>query len=112
MTRITYLWNGRDLDFAAVGHAEYGKPDIVCASVSTLCCTLLQCMQTLEEQGKLARYGWGGGSGDFVLDATVRPRARDEADAYVRMALTGLRMLAEQYPKHVQVRERISKDSE
>ena len=111
MTSITYSWDGKILDFSAVGHAEYGKPDIVCASVSTLCCTLLQCMQMLEEQGKLVRYGWGGGSGDFVLDAEVQPYAVDEAGAYIRMALTGLEMLSEQYPKHVKISEKKAEDA-
>lgn len=110
MTTIKYSWDGETFDFSAVGHAEYGKPDIVCASVSTLCCTLLQCVQTLEEQGKVRRFGWGGGSGHFVLDAEIPPYARNEADAYIRMALTGLRMLADQYPNHVQITEKTTLD--
>lgn len=106
MTKIDYFWTGKTLEFSAVGHAEYGNPDIVCAAVSTLCCTLLQCMQSMEEQGKLQQFGWGGGSGDFVLDAEVPPYARQEADAYIRMAITGMKMLAEQYPSHVHVTEK------
>lgn len=109
MTKITYSYNGKKFDFSAVGHAGFGKPDIVCAAISTLCCTLLQCMQYMEEAGQLVSFGWGGGSGDFVLDCEIQEHSVFEAGNYIHMALTGFEMLAKEYPEHVKI---ISMDSE
>ena len=82
------------LQLTASGHAgaaPYGE-DLVCAAISTLLCTLAA---QLEKTGGYARLEPGF--------ATLRAERTKQAAAAFAFAETGLRLLAAQYPRHLQL---------
>ena len=101
MTNIRY--DERNMVLELKGHAGYGPKgtDIVCAAVSVLIQTLVKNLI------KFSDYGW------YILEYDL-----EEGDAYIhcrvngyfsfvvemfRFTMEGLKMLAEEYPKHITI---------
>lgn len=97
MTKIVYEVRHNEFEIDVMGHAGYAAAgnDIVCAAISILVQTLLQHL------GKVAidlAYKIDNGSAHIWAQGTT---------AYIsfRTIITGLEMLAEQYPEYVSLEE-------
>ena len=104
MIRATMDWNRLRMEAAGhAGYAEEGK-DIVCAGASTITGALAMVLQEAEDRGRCSvrvrqREAYG------MIQADPAMGNVQEVKAYFRMAVKGLQMLQEEYPKHVQIRE-------
>lgn len=104
MIRAMMDWNRLRMESA--GHADYAEKgkDIVCAGASMLTGALAGALQEAEERGR-CKCTAKNRDGYAMLQAEPTLSNRGEIKAYFRMAATGFRMLAEQYPKNVEFRE-------
>ncbi len=104
MIKATMWWNRLRLEVVGhAGYAEEGK-DIVCAGVSAITAALAGTLEEAEERG---RCSMEEKSREAYAMITADPRMGNmqEIKAYFKMAVTGYRMIAEQYSKHIEVRE-------
>lgn len=102
MTRIK-IDVGKDVEIRATGHSEYNTegPDIVCAAVSTLCGTWLECATAYEAQGVLANLIAKSEDGDYHVKVSPCSYFRDRILAAASAIITGFRLLQKAYPEHV-----------
>lgn len=86
------------------GFAQLGK-DPVCAGASVLAMTAAQCVKSMEEAGRLRKKAHIVIRGGRVL-VTAKPREEcfNEARHLFWVAETGLRLLSEAYPGHIEVK--------
>ena len=104
MTKAIMYWDRLRLEVNGhAGYAEEGK-DIVCAAISMLTDALGGVLEEAEERGR-CEHKIRDGDGSTVITADPTMGSRQEIKAYFRMAVTGFRMLQEQYPKHIEIRE-------
>ena len=104
MTKVT-ITNGRELlAISMVGHANHegSGGDIVCAACSVLIQSLVNALYTMD-----ARIHWTQKSGEAHLRLMAgKTLHRDiAARGAFQMACVGLQMLAQSYPKNVQISE-------
>lgn len=100
MTIITMDW--RRLELKAKGHAkagEHGK-DLVCAAISALVQTLAQYLEDTNAAGDYRHE-----SGDVAIRAAPGLLKRRRIRLAFRQTMTGLRVLANQYPGNVWIKE-------
>lgn len=96
MTRARFDCAAETYTLRVTGHADFCPGnDIVCAAVSALVCTLAATLGTLGADVTALRLEPG--------DATISARADADVAAAFRMTRTGLRLLAQAYPQHVQL---------
>ena len=90
------------------GHAGAGEPgtDIVCAGVSILTHALIRSLQLSKIRGRTDMgYTEDTESGSMHIWADPQMGSMSEIKAYFRMFATGMKMLQEEYPRHVKMRE-------
>lgn len=106
MTRVKMDWRRLVLDLDGhAGSGMYGQ-DIVCAAESMLTQALLQTLIDMESEKKLGLEWTGSPEIGFLhVEAAPAEGYRDEVTACYRMAVTGLRMLEERYPKYIRIEE-------
>ena len=107
MTTVDRLDNGRRHVLKVTGHAGYaqeGEPDIVCAAISALSCTLLQCLADEEARGGLTVFSYTQEGGNVEVDALATHGAAARVAVMFEMARTGFAMLADTYPAHVTIK--------
>ncbi len=94
---IIIFYDKNNIKVLIYGHAEYAEKgrDIVCAAVTTLAGTLERCM---EEAGE-GNCEWKEGETSFTASGTENLRPSFET------VVTGLRMLAEEFPNYVKIKE-------
>ncbi len=94
---ISIQYNKDNLELQISGHAGYAEKgrDIVCAAVTALAGTLERCM---EEAGE-GSCEWKEGETCFTASATENLRQCFET------IIIGLRMLAEEFPDYVSIKE-------
>lgn len=106
MTEIHCRRQGNWYRISIVGHAGFakdGEPDIVCAAVSALACTLLRCLADLEEQAVVEAFSYRQEAGDVRITAQACPDVKDRVCAAVDTVMTGFMMVANEYPGCVRV---------
>lgn len=83
------------------GHADYNPGnDVVCAAISTFTYALINLVRAAEKQGEATIYELIEDSGHIKL------RFRHKQwQQYKRFYLTGMYMIADHYPKHLEVHE-------
>lgn len=96
-----------DMEYLAEGHAGYakpGEPDVVCAAVSMISCTLEACLRSMEESGGLRMTACERDpvGGRMHLMATAVPPV-DNLSGVIYFALQGILLLEDKYPEHVWV---------
>ena len=112
MTKVLMMWNNLQLEME--GHANAGEigKDIVCAAESILVQALIRTLENAEKRGRTKLFldskedAMGrltGGSVKVRADPGMGNRA--EIKSYFRFCVTGLKEIAKEYPKNVQVRE-------
>ena len=95
MISIQYKRDNLELQIAGhAGYAEKGR-DIVCAAVTALAGTLERCMKEAGE----GSCEWKEGETCFTASGTENLRPCFET------VVTGLRMLAEEFPEYVSIKE-------
>lgn len=95
MINIFFIKNNIKLEICGhAGYAEKGR-DIVCAAVTALAGTLEQCMKEAGE----GSCEWKEGETCFTASGTENLRPCFET------VVTGLRMLAEEFPDYVSIKE-------
>lgn len=104
MTKAVMNWDRLRLEVN--GHAnwdEVGK-DIVCAAESMLVQAL---WKTIEEATARKRCEMGGdmAEGQCIIWAEPKYGYRNEIKNYFKVCVVGLKMLAEEYPKYIEVWE-------
>lgn len=88
------------------GHADYdviGK-DIVCAGVSMITSALIGVLEDAQTRGRTT-FAYKDEEGQLTVWADPNMGSMQEIKSYFRMCVKGMRMLAEQYPKNVEIRE-------
>ena len=84
------------------GFAQRGS-DIVCAAVSALVCTLLNCLRDEESAGRLRFITNIVRDGFVSLEVEYFDFAQERCSAITETCLTGLGLLAEEYPEYVKI---------
>ena len=104
MTKATMYWNR--LRMEVKGHAGYDEKgkDIVCAGISMLTGALAGVLEEAKERGRPG-FGFREKDGELTIWAEPGIGSLGEIKSYFRMAVKGLRMIQEEYPKHVEVKE-------
>ena len=94
---IRIIYKKQVLCLKISGHAEYAEKgrDIVCSAVTALAGTLERCMVEAEE----GNCEWKEGETCFTASGTENLRPCFET------VVTGLRMLAEEFPEYVNIEE-------
>ena len=106
MTKIRMDWKNLKMELDGhAGSAPYGR-DLVCCAVSTLSQTLIYALEDLQKNGK-TDVDWTGNQkqGYMLIEADPRRNHEAEVQHYFRFAVEGLRMLAEEYPQFIELRE-------
>ena len=104
MIKAVMYWNRLRLEVE--GHADYAETgkDIVCAAASMLTGALAGALEEAEERGRCEFKAKQTEKGSFIW-ADAAAGSRQEIKAYFKMAVTGFKMLQEQYAGHVTIRE-------
>lgn len=95
MTTAKFIKKNGNHTVRISGHADYSHPDIVCAAVSMLTCTLAAALN--KRKGFFANIKKG--------KAYIKVPCSNAADAAVDTVKTGMFLLAEHYPKNVVLKE-------
>ena len=106
MTKIRMDWKNLKLEMD--GHAGSAEPphDLVCCAISILGQTLIYALEDLQKNGK-TDVDWTGNEkqGYMMIEADPRRNHEAEVQHYFRFAVKGLRLLAEDYPQFIELRE-------
>lgn len=88
----------------AEGHAGYSNEgeDIVCAAISTLCCTLAEALTRLMQEGKAILTRCVLATAHVDIDGSCVEGSTDARIVFLAI-LSGLELLEKEYPKHVQL---------
>lgn len=107
MTEIEMDWSNLQLEMW--GHANSDEPgkDLVCCAESMLSQALVKALEDMKAEGVLHDMIWRGSQriGTLSLQAFPKDKERAEVRAVFRTAVTGFRMLANQYPQFIRLRE-------
>ena len=104
MIRAVMYWERLRLEEEGhAGYAEKGK-DIVCSAASMLTGALAGALEEAEDRGR-CEYKAKMGEGRAIIWANPAIGSVQEIKAYFKMAVKGYRMLQEQYPGYVTIRE-------
>jgi len=104
MTKVMY--DEKNLTMEIRGHAGYGPPgaDIVCAAVSILCQTLIANLERWKDQGWNALEWHTETPGECYIRCTPYGYYSLPVEMF-RFTMVGLKMIAEEYPQHVEIIE-------
>ena len=104
MTKAVMNWGRLRLELS--GHAGYAAKgqDIVCAGISMLTGALAGVLEDAKTRGR-TEFGWKEDGAEVAIWADPSLGSLQEIKSYFRMAVKGLSMLQEQYPKHVEIKE-------
>ena len=104
MTRVTMYWQRLRLE--AEGHTGFAKrgEDIICAAESMLVGALAGALEEAEARGR-CEYKAKQSEGSAMVWANPTMGSIQEIKAYFRMAIKGFRMLSEEYPGYIVIKE-------
>lgn len=104
MTKILYREYYDKTLIIIEGHSGFSSrgKDIVCAGISTLVFTLVNCVRDEEADGRLKIIREIIRDGYVCLEFESFDFAKQRISGITDACITGLLMLQEQYPKHVE----------
>jgi len=104
MIRAVMYWNKLRLEVEGhAGTAEKGK-DLVCAAASMMTGALAGALEEAMARGRTIGE-WKQEDGNAVIWADPNMGSLNEIKAYFRMCVKGFRMLQEEYPANVSIKE-------
>lgn len=105
MTEVFYREYHDRTVLTVEGHSGFRKrgTDVVCAGVSTLVCTLLNCLKDEESGGRLKLHREIVRDGYVSVEIEHFSFAAERTKAIVDAMVSGLYMLSEEYPENVRV---------
>lgn len=104
MIRATMYWRALMMEVDGhAGYAEKGK-DIVCAGASMLLEALAAVLQEADDRGR-CEANLKQEDGKARISAYPTLGSMTEIKAYFRMCVKGMKLLQEQYPEHVEIKE-------
>lgn len=108
MTTAVFKVEGGKLEVDIAGHALFGAggADIVCASCSTLACTLHQALLALNAEGALHDLSVARKerSGRFSASGEIDEGGRERVEEVLRTIIGGYALLEKKYPDNVKLR--------
>lgn len=109
MIEITHMELREEHILHIIGHAGFSRhgKDIVCAGISALTYALLQTLCDAQEKGELCLFTYIVKDGAAVVRVRAKAHARVKLDSALNTVMTGYRMIADEYPEHVRVEEKI-----
>lgn len=104
MIRTEMYWSRLRLEVN--GHAGAGKKghDIVCAAMSMITGALVGALEEAQQRGRV-EFGYTEKDGQLIVWANPGMGSVGEIKAYFRMCIKGIRMLREEYPNYVEIKE-------
>ena len=106
MTKARMDWKRMTLELDGHANSAPFGFDIICAAESMLTQALLQTLLDMESEGRLGLEWTGSPEKGFLhVEAAPKEEHRAEVTACFRVAVTGLRMLEENYPQYINLRE-------
>jgi len=104
MIKGRMYWDRMRLEISGhAGYAEKGQ-DIVCAGVSALLYALAAVLEEAEARGRTTAELKESEEG-AVIWADPGMGSLNEIKAYFRMCVKGMKIIQEQYPQHVEIKE-------
>lgn len=104
MIRARMYWARLRMEIAGhAGYDEKGK-DIVCAGVSALTYALAAVLEEAQRRGRTTAVIQES-DGAVVIWADPEMGSLNEIKAYFRMCAKGIKLMQEQYPQHVEMKE-------
>ncbi len=103
MTRVLFREYYDKSVITVEGHSgfdERGK-DIVCAGISTLLCTLINCLRDEESAGRIKLLRDIVRDGYICFEIEYFDYAKERTKAITETCVSGLYMLSEQYPEYL-----------
>lgn len=103
MTRIFYREYYERTLIEIDGHSGFGEKgkDIVCAAVSALTCTLMNCVRDEESADRVRLIRDIVRDGYVCLEIEHFDFAKERTKAITETCISGLYMLAQEYPEYV-----------
>ena len=106
MTKAIMYWNRMRMEVQGHANADEKGKDIVCAGVSMITGALIGMLEEAEARGRtMAEWKWDENKALLVIWADPNMGSLAEIKAYFRMCIKGLRMLHDEYPRYVDVKE-------
>ena len=104
MIKARMYWSRMRIEIS--GHAGYEEKgrDIVCAGVSALAYALAAALEEAKKRGRTAAE-MKESEGEIQIWADPEMGSLNEIKAYFRMCVKGIRLMQEEYPKHVEIKE-------
>ena len=105
MTGIFYREYRDSFIIIAEGHAGFSQKgsDIVCAAVSVLAFTLLNCIKNAESDKLLVVRREIVRDGYFCVEAEPFDFARDKVETIFDTCFAGFSLLADEYPSYINI---------
>ena len=103
MTRVFYREYYDKALIIAEGHSGFdieGR-DIVCAGISTLVCTLINCLKDEESADRLKLVRDIVRDGYICFEIEYFDFSKERIRAIIETCISGLYMLSEQYPRYI-----------
>ena len=106
MTKAKMYWRGMELSLKGHANSAPKGQDLVCCAESMLTQALIRTLQEMEKEKKTS-MNWAGSqrSGCMCIRATPAEGQAEVIKAVFRVCVTGLRMLAEEYPQYIELKE-------
>ena len=106
MTKARMDWRRLELNMRGHANSAPKGQDLVCCAESMLTQALVNTLAEMEKEGKCSAT-WAGGqrNGALSIRATPAEGQREVITAVFRVCMTGLRMLAKEYPEYVDLKE-------
>lgn len=103
---ITVRMDWHNMAIEVTGHAGAAKKgeDLICAAASMLTQALERSLHNAQQRGRLTVKAKME-EGHAKIQADPEMSCLNETKAYFRMCVTGMRMLAEEYPRYINVKE-------
>lgn len=103
MTKIRFC-DGEKTKIDLIGHAEFNPGnDIVCSAISSQVYTFLEIINEFADANKVHGFEFRLDSGDVHISFEKSKYHTDVVDAAIHYFLTGIGMIAAQYPENVEV---------
>lgn len=103
MTKVFYRECYDNLVIIVEGHSGFAKPgeDVVCAGISTIVFTLINCIRDEEAKGRLKLLRDIVREGYICLEIESFDYAKERISGITDACITGLSILSEHYPQYI-----------